>query len=104
MKGILRSAFDAVFGGTKEPKTTTFQMINGWSNFFVPMEDYNAFIRNNFSYHFLDPDQLAVLAGDIFKLPSAVTSPRTGSVIRLIIPRLVRNIKVLMSVVSSCTT
>lgn len=38
-------------------------------------EDYNAFIRNNFSYHFLDPDQLAVLAGDIFKLPSAVTSP-----------------------------
>ena len=28
-----------------------------------------------FSYHFLDPDQLAVLAGDIFKLPSAVTSP-----------------------------
>lgn len=24
---------------------------------------------------FLDPDQLAVLAGDIFKLPSAVTSP-----------------------------
>ena len=33
-------------------------------------EDYNAFIRNNFSYHFLDPDQLAVLAGDIFKLPS----------------------------------
>lgn len=41
MKGILRSAFDAVFGGTKEPKTTTFQMINGWSNFFVPMEDYS---------------------------------------------------------------
>lgn len=30
MKGILRSAFDSIFGGTKEPKTTTqFQMING---------------------------------------------------------------------------
>lgn len=42
MKGILRSAFDTVFGGTKEPKTTTrFQMINGWRNVFVPMEDYS---------------------------------------------------------------
>lgn len=37
-------------------------------------EDYNAFIRNNFTYHHLDPDQLAILAGDIFKVPSAVSS------------------------------
>lgn len=38
-------------------------------------EDYNAFIRNNFSYHYRDPDQLAILVGDIFKVPAAVTSP-----------------------------
>lgn len=37
-------------------------------------EDYNAFIRNNFTYHYLDSDQQAILAGDIFKVPSAVTS------------------------------
>lgn len=37
-------------------------------------EDYNALSEIIF-LPFLDPDQLAVLAGDIFKLPSAVTSP-----------------------------
>jgi len=37
-------------------------------------EDYNAFIRNNFTYHYLDPDQLAILVGDMFKVPSTVTS------------------------------
>lgn len=37
-------------------------------------EDYNAFIRNNFSYHYLDPDQQAILVGDVFKIPSAVSS------------------------------
>jgi tetratricopeptide (TPR) repeat protein len=37
-------------------------------------EDYNAFIRNNFSYHYFDPDPLAVLVGDMFKVPSTVTS------------------------------
>jgi tetratricopeptide (TPR) repeat protein len=38
-------------------------------------EDYNAFIRNNYTYHYLDPDQLGLLMGDMFKVPSAVSSP-----------------------------
>ena len=32
-------------------------------------EDYNAFIRNNYTYHYLDPDQLGLLMGDMFKVP-----------------------------------
>lgn len=37
-------------------------------------EDYNAFIRNNAMYHYRDPDQLALLVGDMFKNPNLVSS------------------------------
>ena len=39
------------------------------------LEDYNAFIRNNFSYHYYDSDQLYILMGDVFQTPTAVSSP-----------------------------
>lgn len=42
IKGVIRSAYDTIFGGTKQPQTTTqFRMINGWTNVFVPMEDFS---------------------------------------------------------------
>lgn len=42
-------------------------------------EDFNAFIRNNYTFHNLDPDQQAILVGDIFKLPTALASPSLTS-------------------------
>lgn len=37
-------------------------------------EDYNAFIRNNQTYHYFDTDQQAILIGDMFKSPTSVSS------------------------------
>ncbi len=38
-------------------------------------EDYNAFIRNNYTFHYFDSDQLYVLMGDQLKSPTNVSSP-----------------------------